>query len=363
MEIRRILYVDTGRSFGGAERITRTLAAAFAEAGREVGCVVHPGAARFRSEVERAGAVAFPIPEADRLSRMAPLVRGIRDFRPDLVHIHRTWPLSDRYAAVAARRAGATRVVATEHVRWERCGRRDRLAKRFLARFDVSIVAVSEAVRESLLGYWKLPRSLVTVVENGIDAARFCGEEEVPAGTFPSSWTARIGAVGRLEEQKGYDVLIDAMALVRDRVPGAGLLIAGEGSLRDDLETRVQERGLLGAVRFAGALESVAPLLRSLDVYVLASRWEGLPLTVLEAMAAGTPVVATAVEGTVEAVRHGREGLIVPVGDPEALADGIVKALDDREGAAVRAGAARRRVEDRYSVSRMVEEYARVYGP
>lgn len=364
MNAPRILYVDSGKTFGGAEQITLALASAFAAAGAVTACVHLPGADQLRQELDRRGIGRYEAPEADRLTRQTPLTAVVRSFRPDIVHIHRTWPLSDRYATPAARRAGVSKVITTEHIRFEKCGARDRIAKRFLARFDSKIVAVSRAVAISLARYWRVDPDRVKVIDNGIDTDRFrpaASGSGQRTGLFPDRCSHRITAIGRLEEQKGFDLLIDAFALVRGKFTDPFLVIAGEGGLRPELEKRVRDAGVEDAVRFAGPVPDVLPLLRETDLFVLSSRWEGLPLTVLEAMAAGAPLVATAVDGTAEAVRDGEEGLVVPVDDIPALAAAMSAVLGDREAAAGRAAAARARVEERYSLRRMVDDYRMVY--
>jgi len=363
MGVRRILYVDTGRSFGGAEQITLSLATSFAASGAEVKCVTVPGAELFRERLHQGGVETLELEEVDRLSRIRPLAAEVARFRPHVLHIHRTWPLSDRYASLAARGRGRTRVVTTEHVRFEGCGLRDRWIKRCTARFDETIIAVSRAVRESLIRYWRIAPTRITVVENGIDTDRFrrVGARPGEKDPFPPGCTHRIGAVGRLEVQKGMDVLIQAMARLRDELPGAFLLIVGEGSCRADLEQQVDRLGLGESVRFAGSVSDVLPILSRLDLFVLPSRWEGLPLTLLEAMAAGTPVVATAVEGTVEVLRDGKEGWVVPVENAEALARACVEALTRSDEKVRRAAAATERVRGRYSLERMIRQYGEVY--
>lgn len=362
MTARRLLYVDSGRSFGGAERVTLSLASSFASEGSAVGCAIDPSAEAFAAELRRRGIEAFPLPEADRLGRAGALAACVRRFAPDIVHIQRTWPLSDRYASLAARRGGARRVVATEHVRWERCGLRDRAAKMALARLDRTIVAVSDAVRESLVRYWRVDSGRVLLIPNGIDTRRFGAPAPIAASrSRPAGRGFRIGTIGRLEEQKGIDVLLDAFADIAREEPGAELVVAGDGSLRTDLERRASGLGLAGSVRFAGTIDDVAPLLASLDLFVLASRWEGLPLTLLEAMAAGVPIVATSVDGSAEAVRSGVDGLLVPPDDPGALARAILASLHDRAAAIERARAARGRASSIYSIERMVADYRRVY--
>jgi glycosyltransferase involved in cell wall biosynthesis len=360
MRGRRILYVDTGRSFGGAERITLLLASAFAAQGAEVLCFASEEAESFREELHRAGVEAIPFAETYRIARVLPFMRAAEEIRPDIVHVHRTWPLGDRFASVAAKRAGVRRVVATEHVRWESCGLRDRSTKQIIARFDDRIVAVSEAVRESLVRYWKIDPGRVTIIRNGLPIAEREGEKggEDP---FPPWARVRIGAIGRLETQKGFDILLDAFARIRKERPDAALLLVGEGSVRGELEEAARRLALGDAVRFAGAVPDAGPFLRRFDLFVLPSRWEGFPLTILEAMAAGVPIVATAVDGSVEAIRHGTDGLLVPPENAEALAEAVREALSNPAASRERAEAARKRAETEFSFERMVEGYRRVY--
>ncbi len=363
MNIGRIQYIDTGHSFGGAERVTLALARAFHEGGSEVECLINPVADEFAGELGRRGIPARPVPEADQLSLIGRLAAEIRRFQPDILHIQRTWPLSDRYSAIAARRAGVPRLVTTEHVRFEECGLRDRLARRVLSRWDGAIVCVSEAVRESLLRFWKVSPSKLTVIPNGIDTGLFdgAGMADAKGRFFPDSCPFRIGAIGRLEEQKNFSCLLRAMPAILEREKGAALVIAGKGTLRAGLEDEARALGIEKSVTFAGSIPDAAPFLAELDLFVLPSLWEGLPLTILEAMAAGAPIVATAIDGTVEAVRHGEEGILVPPGDVESLAEACVTVMVDRAGGIERAGAAKLRVRDRFSQAGMIDRYRQVY--
>ena len=198
----RILIVGTGKAFGGTERVALALAGAFAASGAEVRCVIDPGAAAFRERLRAAGVETVPIAEASTRALAVPLEEEICRFRPAVAHIHRNWPLADRYAAAAAARGGAGRIVATEHVRVEECGLRDRFAKRLLARRDDRIIAVSGAVRESLIRYWRIPGGRIEVIPNGIDTARFRDVPRMDPDPFPEGAAPRIGSIGRQERQK-----------------------------------------------------------------------------------------------------------------------------------------------------------------
>ncbi len=214
------------------------------------------------------------------------------------------------------------------------------------------VVAVSSEYLDRARERGARPR-VERVVPNGIDAAEYgpgpdlrevlgLGERNV------------CGFLGRLSRQKGPDLLIDAFS----RIAGDGiLLVGGDGEMRGACEEQVRETGLSPRVRFAGEVTDVPAFLRTLDVAVLPSRWEGLPFTLLEFGAAGLPVVAAAVGGVAELIRDGENGLLVSPEDPEGLTRAIRLCLDDREAARSRGEALRRLVETRHSLERMAEGY------
>jgi glycosyltransferase involved in cell wall biosynthesis len=166
-----------------------------------------------------------------------------------------------------------------------------------------------------------------------------------------------VGAAGRLSPEKGFDVFIDAAALVRRERPDAGFVLFGDGPLRERLAKRVAERRLDGAFVLAGFRPDVERFLPFLEVAVLSSHTEGLPVAVLEAMAARVPVVATAVGGTPEVVADGATGRLVPPGDAAALARRVGELLADDAGRRRMGDAGRRRVEDEFTFARMAEQY------
>ena len=161
--------------------------------------------------------------------------------------------------------------------------------------------------------------------------------------------------------KRGNEQLLEAAALVRQAIPSATLVVVGDGPLRPALEARAQELGLNGSVRFLGAVPQAARLIPHFDVFVLSSVWEGMSNSLLEAMAAGRPVVATRVGGNPEVVVDGETGLLVPPRDARALADATVRLLRDRELARRFGDAGRRRVESQFTLERMVHRMEDLY--
>ena len=173
-----------------------------------------------------------------------------------------------------------------------------------------------------------------------------------------------LGAISRLHRAKGLVHLLRALRLLRDALPEAPLLVlAGDGPERANLEQEADRLGLRESVRFLGVRRDIPDLLRSLDVLVIPSLWEGIPATLLEAMAAGVPTVASNVGGIPEVVTHGRTGLLVPPGDPAALSEAVLRLMQD-DGLARRiASDARALVHDRFSFQvNVVEARVRWYN-
>ncbi len=199
-----------------------------------------------------------------------------------------------------------------------------------------------------------VPARKITVIANGLDAREF------PPRPVRSR-RQRIIVVANLRPEKGHDVLIDAAPEVLRRHPDVAFEFVGGGAARDALAARARDRGVLDRITFTGHCQNVAEKLAAADVFVLPSRSEALPNAVLEAMAAGLPVVASAVGGIRELIVHGQTGLLLPPDRPDALACQICRVLED-EALANRLGmSARADAHARYSFERMVAQFERLY--
>ena len=238
-----------------------------------------------------------------------------------------------------------------------------RLNRRVAAWADLTI-AVSEDALDFAIAREGLQRKKAVVVMNGIDLAEYdpalrVPPEELDAGIPPNARV--VGAVGRLGSEKAHRSLIEAFAQVCERVPDAHLVVAGDGPMRDELVALTQRLGLAGKAHFLGFREDVQRVLAAMDVFCLPSLFEGMSNALLEAMAMGRPCVATAVAGNKALIRDGEEGLLVPTFDSNALADAIATLLQDRERAAAVGMAARKRVEQEFTIERMLSGYAAAY--
>lgn len=218
-------------------------------------------------------------------------------------------------------------------------------------------VALTETVQRELEEAG-VSAARITRIPNGIEPGPAI---ERPITDLPRS--GRIVFVGRLHPQKGVDSLLRATALLRARRPGSDvrLDVVGDGPLRDELTVLSRELGIAEVVRFLGDRDDVSAILDRADVFALPSRAEGISNALLEAMAAGMPVVATAIPGNTDVVTNGHDGLLVAVDDPPSIAAAIERLMDDRELRARLGRAARRTIGSRFAIDMVADRYLALY--
>lgn len=285
----------------------------------------------------------------------------LRTWRADLLHCH--LPLAGVVGRLAGRVAG-TPVVYTEHNLMERYHPWTRRANLWSWRLQARVVAVSAEVASSIERHagGRVP---VRVVRNGVPVARLRRDPEAGAevrrrlGIPPEAPV--VGQVAVFRRQKRLDLWLEtARQVLRDR-PDARFVLVGDGPLRPEIERRSRELGLTSAVTFTGLQDDVRPFLSAIDLLLVTSEFEGLPLVLLEAMALELPVVATAVGGVPEAVADGRTGRLVPFGEPGASAAATLALLANPTRAREMGRAARRRVKTEFSTDRMMVELEALY--
>lgn len=322
--------ISTPEGLGGAEQILTALLAESERAGVEQ-LVLNPFANVKESPLraaclEAAGGARFAAMPCSSLRGVPALRRRLRnqleDFGPDLVHAH-LFHAEVLVASLASHLSASTLLTHHHGDHNVAEGRRTRaVADRWAGRRFHAVVAISDAVRRFLTERFGYPDELVKVIRNG-----WSGQPLPPSAPDPSSPV--IVCVARLREQKGHDSLLRAFASIVDRWPRARLRLIGDGPLMLSLLSDAKRMSIDNAVEFAGQTDDVWPELASASVFVLPSRYEPLGIAVMEAMAAGTPVVATAVGGIPEVV--GDAGLLVEPGNDTALADALVRAISDSD--------------------------------
>jgi glycosyltransferase involved in cell wall biosynthesis len=282
--------------------------------------------------------------------------------RVDVIHCHDE--LAWFYGAVAGRLAGC-RVVMTMHGRRRNISFRHLVEQRALAALTSSLVSVSGFLQRQVAAELCLPLDAVTPVPNGVrplpepDAAARGAARRLIG--MPDESRPVFGSVGELSEVKDFELALDAVALARRDVPDLQLTIAGDGSRREALEQKVRALGLERHVCLLGLRRDVPALLPGFDAYVCSSRYEGISLSILEAMSARLPVIATEVGGNPELVRPGHTGVLVPPGGAQSMADAMVRLVREPETRRTLGAAARAFVCDRYAMPRMLAAYQAIY--
>lgn len=360
-----VFQVITRMVLGGAQRMVRTLLERLdsREFSQTLVCGVEGEAPA--GDIVRIPELMREVRPRQDAAAVARLACLFARRRPDVVHAH-TYK-AGVLATLAARAAGVRAIVFTPHGHIFAPGARIpgvpeggwrlrvlRSCTRVAEALAHRVTALSEQDLAEQVALGLAPRSKHVVIPNGIDLDRY----DLPP--VRGSGSPVIGSVGRFTAEKGHRDLLDAFALVRRSHPRARLVLVGYGELEAELRRQADRLSLDGAVDFAGARDS-AELLPTFDVFVQPSLYESQGLSILEAMAAGRPVVATDVGGVRDVVRDGETGLLVRAGDPEALAAALVRLADAPEFAASLASRGRARVREVHSSGRMVESYARLY--
>lgn len=354
-------FIDT-TTFGGAERATQHLIVMLRHSPWTPVLFHHeaPGLKPLFDAVDAAGVPRRVVPRIRgprQAARMVAFARAIRDARASLLHAHLNWPLACSGGIIASAAAGVPAIATVQLVDEWPTAWTIALQRAVVPRLVKRYVAVSEAVSARIARDLPVPAERIRVVRNGIDPGPLLDLDVRTPWDTGRRRQARLLTLARLDVQKDLISLIDAMAIL----PDVDLDIAGEGPERPALEARVRELGLEDRVTFLGFRDDAPALLADADVFVLPSRMEGLPLAVLEALAAARPVVATAVGGTPEVVRDGTTGLLVPPGQRVALADAVRRLLDDRALAHRMGLAGRELVEREHTAAVVARAVAGIY--
>jgi glycosyltransferase involved in cell wall biosynthesis len=349
----RVVQLVLGLEVGGLEFVVLNLVR-YADRTRfdhRVLCLERVGALAPRFE-----AVGVPVESlagGGRLGTVLRLARRLRSAKADVLHTHN--PKPHAVGSLARRLAGVPVLVHTKHGRNHPHVARAVRTNRWASRWSDAVVAVSEDAARVALEVERVPGGKLSVIYNGVDLAGW-PPERAPEGP------PRAVCVARLHPVKDHATLLRGVQLVLAERPDFHLDIVGDGPERGNLEGLRRELGLEGAVTLHGHQDDVRPHLLRATLFVLASLSEGISLTLLEAMAASLPIVATDVGGNREIVAAGETGLLVPAGSPESLARAILEVVEDPAGARALGRAGRHRAEVSFDVRKMVSGYENLYA-
>ena len=356
--VMRILQICSARDIGGGERHVADLANSLAQRGHAVYAAVNPNAPLIGElpslpknnifELRMRGAA--DVVAAENIAAI------VRENKMDIIHAHvaRDYPL----AALASARSGGTPFVLTRHVLFPL----SKVHKLLLGQAS-RVIAVSNPVAETIKKQRIFALDKIVTIHNGIDTSRYARDKN---NAYPRGLPLIVGMIGHIAPIKGGDDFVRAAAILARERDDVNFSIVGEdkspsGENRAALESLIGQLGMANRVRLAGWQDNVALLLRGFDVFVSPSRSEPFGLVILEAMAAGVPVVATASEGALEIIDDGVTGLIVPIDDVDALAAAISRLLDDPSLRERLAENALEHVNKRFSLKGMVDATEKVY--
>jgi glycosyltransferase involved in cell wall biosynthesis len=350
-------------SGGGAEKVAKDLLTGIDRQRFELCACVTRQSHLTRSETAALGVELLCLGRRQRFDAagFARLVKFMRRWKPDVVHCHKVG--SNSLGRLAALFARVPVIIGHEHTM---PGRSivQRTLDRWLARRTSLVLACDRVLAQELIAREGLPANKLEVVANGVDLSRFqpdAGRRSAVRRALGVGERPVVGVFARLEAQKDVPSMLAAAKLVLNRLPSTVFLFAGDGPLRAELEDRSRSLGLGDAVRFLGFRRDVPELMQAVDLVALSSGWEGLPVSILEAMASSKPVVSTRVGSVADAVLHGETGLLVAPSSPSELADALVRLLTNTEIAQAMGQAGRLRVERLFSLGAMVERIQSMY--
>jgi glycosyltransferase involved in cell wall biosynthesis len=359
----KILQISSAASFGGGERYVADLTNSLVSRGHDLYAVLRPNSPLIAHlKLDRARVKTLSLRNSLDVPSAHELARFVARNEIEIVHAHMARDYS--LAAYAARRNRQTKFIVTRHVLFQL----SRLHRHTLARAH-RVIAVSNAVARELRAQRIVSDGQLAVVTNGVDVGRFKVDFDRAQFLQKLGLPANVplvGSIGELRTLKRHDDFIRAAALIASQSPDVHFVLAGldtslSREVHKHLEQLVRETGLQDRFHFLGWVEDAEKLLSVIDVFVSASETESFGLAIAEAMAAGTPVVATATEGAQEVVIDHETGYLVPIGDVARIAELVALLLSDKELRTHIGARAREVVNQRFSLGRMVDQIEQIY--
>lgn len=384
-----VMQVVSNLNIGGAQEVVHTLAENLAEAGcHTVVCTFQDGS--LRQSIEQLGipvevlperrhsVVAFPWYVAEMLQLRRALGDLVKKHQIDVIQTHLLRSLDFLVLTLRYRRnllvfwtiQNANFFLREDHLRKHKwlLGPKQwgyRLLYRLTTRWVNGFIAVSDDVKASILKtIGPIPEDKITIICNSVDVRRYqrsVDKVHIRRQLGLAENARLMAAVATFKTQKGHRYLIEAVQSVIPHFPDLHILLIGDGELREELQAQTRKAGLDEHIHFLGFRQDIPDLLAASDYFVLPSLWEGLPMALVEAMAAGLPIVATEVSGTKQVMVSGETGLLVPPGDARQLAEAMSYLLSQPEQAKVMSEVAKQRVERYFGAKKQAEDHMALY--
>lgn len=356
----KLLIILNTLDAGGAENIVLQLCRNLDKNKYQIAVATVMGGGALQKEFSELGAETFIFQKKGKfgLNVIKSLRALMRQYKPDIVHTH-LWS-GDTWGRIAALLENRFILVSTEHNRNEDEGVLKKWVKHFLSYFTTQLVASSVAIKDYQVRKELIDAKRIVVIYYGIELDRF---------PFRGVRTARYGdgplkllTIGRLTQQKGQWILLEAMTKFDDIYPDAELTILGEGEMREELERVAKRLRIDGRVKFAGKVSNPQEYLKDADLFILPSIYEGLGVVLLEAMSVGVPVIASDIPAVDEVIENENNGLLFPAENSAELVDDILRIIKNVDLQTQLVENARKTVEEKFTVQRMAHEYDALYS-
>lgn len=360
-----VLHLVEDLKIGGAERVIANIAEGLDKQNFKVSvwCVARGGEIADELKEKGVDVRILGILNYYNPFNILKLARLLRKAQPDIVHTNGYF--ASVIGRLAAKRAGLSVLINHVHSTYWNYRKRHIAIEKYLSHFTQKIICCSKAVEDFVTHYEGITPAKITVIYNGVEKNQFSTRENTSSAKAHlgiDSGEPVVGTVSSLTPHKGHEYLLQAAALISNRFPLVKFLIVGEGSLRENLERQAKSLNLTSSLIFTGTRKNIPELLSAMDIFVLPScTREGLGISIIEAMAAEKPVVATDIGGIPEVVKNGESGLLVPPRNPEALAKAMLELLHNPRKAKAMGKKGRKIFKEKFTSNRMLSEIEALY--
>lgn len=361
----RLMQITHDLAIGGLQQVVVNICRTIDRDKYDVSVLCLRTMGEFVPDIEKLGIKVIHLPQKEKGTDYFSFVKVakiLKEEKVDIIHTHNTQPFID--GTIGAILSGVKVIIHTDHARAFPDKNRYMFAEWLMSHFANKVVGVSDHTSQNLIRYEKISKKKIVTIPNGIDESVYdidvnFEKKKQELGIKGNGPVIGLGV--RLSEQKGITYLLQAMQYLIKEFPDITLLIAGDGCLEQALKKEAQDLGVENHTMFLGPRLDVPELLKLFDLYVLPSLWEGLPMVLLEAMAAGCPIVATDVGGNSMAITHGQNGSLVEPKNPRLFASEIMKLLkdDDLRKSYIKNGLETFKL--KFSARIMTEQYQKLY--
>lgn len=360
----RLMQITHDLAIGGLQQVVVNICRTINRDKFDVSVLCLRELGEFVPEIENMGIKVFFLPQkagTDYFSFLK-VAKILRHERINVIHTHNTQPFID--GTIGALLSGVKTIIHTDHARNFPDKRRYMIAEWLMSHFAHKVVGVSDHTSNNLVKYEHISQKKIATIVNGIDESKYdisVDKDKKRTELMIPQKGPVIGLGVRLSEQKGITYLLQAMPAVVKQFPDISLVIAGRGALENSLKEETRFLGIAEHVFFVGPRLDMPELLKLFDLYVLPSLWEGLPMVLLEAMAAGCPVVATDVGGVSKVIEDKQNGLLVAPRNPEQLAVAVIRLLADEQLRKEYTLKGLQKFKEKFSAEIMTKQYESIY--